>query len=183
MKKNRRIYGKNIFLRLLTPKDADQRYLGWLKDKEVTQFLECRWYKYTLKSLRKFVRHANRAKGPRDWLFGIFIKQTGGYIGNIKVGSINTIHKFGEIGLMIGDKKSWGKGYGTEAIRLATDFAFSDLKLNKLITGIYINNIGSYKAFMKAGYREVGKLEKHKLYKGKYIDEIFVEKVNSRRGR
>ena len=53
----------------------------------------------------------------------------------------------------IGDKKSWGKGFGTEAIRLLTRFAFTEEKVDIL----YACGIGSYNprslgAFASAGF-------------------------------
>lgn len=41
---------------------------------------------------------------------------------------------------------------------------------------MYAENLGSYHAFIKAGYREVGRLRRHILFNGRYIDSILVEK-------
>ena len=43
---------------------------------------------------------------------------------------------------------------------------------------MYANNIGSYKAFLKVGYKEVGRYSKHRFYKDHYEDEILMEKLN-----
>ena len=45
------------------------------------------------------------------------------------------------VGLLIGNRNMWGKGYGTEAIKLVTCHAFKEIKLNKLTAGIYANNV------------------------------------------
>ena len=66
-------------------------------------------------------------------------------------------HKFAYIGLLIGDVNYWGKGFGTESIYCAANYAFDVIKLNKLTAGMYENNFGSYKSFLKMGFREVGK--------------------------
>lgn len=168
------VVGKRILIRLLSPEDVSQDYIDWMKDDEVVRFLESRWNVYTLEELREYVRITNESQN--DFLFGILLKDTGKHIGNIKVGGINRIHRFGDIGLLIGDKSMWGKGCGKEAIELATTYAFMELGLNKLVAGIYANNIGSHKAFLKAGYREVGVLKNHRFCKGQYVDEILVEK-------
>ena len=65
--------------------------------------------------------------------------------------------KVGNLGLFIGNKEKWGGGYGTEAVNLATEYASQELNLNKLTVGIYGNNTVCYKAFLKAGYNEVGR--------------------------
>ncbi len=165
-----------ILLKRLTPEDVTKTYVDWLYDKEVTQFLECRWGVFTEGHLKTYVK--NMSESSENILFGIFLKEKKEHIGNIKIGKINYVHKFGDVGLLIGNRNMWGKGYGTEAIKLVTCHAFKEIKLNKLTAGIYANNVGSYKAFMKAGYEKVGILKKQMIYKGYYVDQIIVEKLN-----
>jgi RimJ/RimL family protein N-acetyltransferase len=78
--------------------------------------------------------------------------------------------------VLIGERRCWGKGYGAEAISLATRYAFEELNLNKVIAGIYAANVASLKAFLKAGFKEAGVLRQHRFCKGVYMDEIIVEK-------
>jgi ribosomal-protein-alanine N-acetyltransferase len=174
-----KIQGERIYIKLLSPDDINQSYVEWMQDYETIEFLDSKWKVYTLDDLKSYVKHMNES--PNDFLFGIFLITDNRYIGNIKIGSINQIHRFGDLGLLIGEKDCLGKGLGTESIELATKYAFEELNLNKLTAGMYINNIGSYKSFIKAGYREVGKLMKHKFIKGEYQDVILVEKIKSDR--
>ena len=166
--------GQSIFLRALDEVDVGEDYLGWMRDPQIVQFLESRDQVQTIESLRGFVRTMNASH--RDHLFGIFLKQSGEHIGNIKIGSVREPHRSADLGLIVGRRSSWGKGYGTEAIALATRYAFEQLELNKLWAGMYSENLGSYHAFIKAGYREVGRFKRHVLFKGRYIDSILVEK-------
>lgn len=176
-----RINGQRIYLRFLTPDDATPSYLAWMHDPDVIQYLESRWSVQTLDSIRAFIKAMNDS--PRDYLFGIFLKETeprsGQHIGNIKVGGINERHRFGDVGLIIGEKSAWGKGYASEAITLATQYGFDELNLNKLTAGMYEQNVGSYKAFLKAGYREVGVYKQHFFYQGGYMDMYVVEKCRN----
>jgi len=113
-----------------------------------------------------------------DYLFGVFLKDKSEHIGNIKIGNIEQIHRSGDVGILLGNRKQWGKGYATEAIKLATRYAFEELNLHTLTAGMYVNNIGSQKAFMKAGYTEVGRLKNHRFYKGEFVDVIIMEIEN-----
>ena len=172
--RNMVVKGHRVVLNILSPEDVTQNYLVWMQDEEVIQFMECRGESYTLEELKDYVERMNESHN--DFLFGVYTKDENEHIGNIKIGEINLIHKFGNLGLFIGNKKKWGVGYGAEAVKLATEFAFKELNLNKLTAGIYENNIGCYRAFLKAGYNEAGRLKKHRLYKGIYVDQIVVEK-------
>jgi [ribosomal protein S5]-alanine N-acetyltransferase len=165
---------KRIVIRQLLPGDVGDNYLAWMNDPEVTQFLESRWKPYQRGDLEAFVASV-RASGD-DFLFGIFLQESGEHIGNIKIGNINRIHRYADLGLVIGAKQFWGQGYATEAIRLATEYAFRELNLNKLVAQIYAPNVGSRKAFENAGYRVVGQYSKHRFYKGRFVDAVLVER-------
>ena len=92
-----------------------------------------------------------------------------------KIGDVNHYHRHGDIGLLIGEKDTWKRGIATEAIRLCVAFAFLNLNLNKVTAGMYAPNVGSYKAFLKNGFREIGRLRKHVFYEGEYVDGIKME--------
>lgn len=165
-----------IFLKRLKKFDVDQSYVEWMNDPKVTYFLESRWGKFTKKNLEDYVSKIENSK--TDYLFGIFLRNPKRHIGNIKIGSINLRHKFADVGLLIGEKSEWGKGYATEAIKLATEYGFRKLRLKKLFAGIYENNVGSYKAFKKCGYEVAGRLKKHRLCGKRRVDVILVERFN-----
>ena len=58
-------------------------------------------------------------------------------------------NKICDIGIMIGDKSSWGKGYASEVINVISRYAFRSLNVNKLTAGAISPNIGVIKAFLK----------------------------------
>jgi len=59
-----------------------------------------------------------------------------------------------------------------------TRFAFDKLCLNKLVAGIYVNNIGSIKAFENSGFEIIGTMRQHRVYKGSYVDQHLLELIN-----
>ncbi|MEN3034036.1 MAG: GNAT family protein [Aquificaceae bacterium] len=166
---------EGLIIRRLLPEDVTERYLSWLRDPEVTQFLEMRWSSYTLEELREYVKELSKSK--TDFLMGIFVKDL--HIGNVKIGSINPFHRNADIGIIIGEREFRNKGIGTKAIMMATDFAFNELNINHLLAGAYSQNQASIKAFQKAGYSIAGRLKNRVFYKGSYIDVILMERLKS----
>lgn len=160
--------GGRIYLRGIGLADVTDDYYNWMNDEEVIQFLEARFSSKSLEAIRAFVDNANN--DPDTVLFAICLKDKGLHIGNVKIGRINRTHQNAEISIMIGEKKYWGKGYGAEAIRLMANYAFSVLNLNKLTAECYANNLGSFNAFKKAGFKEEGVRKSHYSYKGNYVD-------------
>src|SRR5205814_2669717 len=96
------------------------------------------------------------------------------HIGNIKLGPIHWIHRYAEIGLLIGEKSCWGQGYASEAIRLVTTYAFERLNLHKVTAGCYATNVGSVRAFEKAGFVREGVRPRHCFCEGTYVDLILL---------
>ena len=76
--------------------------------------------------------------------------------------------------MTIGEKSLWGQGLGTEAIILVKDYAFRELKLNKLTAGAFSNNIASIKGFKKAGFFIEGRRKRYYFYNGGYVDSILM---------
>lgn len=166
------INGKRIYLREVYPRDVEKGYYRWMNDKETTQFLETRFEKWSVKKLRVYVRRIK--SDPDSIFFAIVTKDGNEHIGNIKIGSINRIHKFADIGIIIGEKVFWGKGLATEAIKMVIKYAFGVLKLHKLTAGVYANNIGSIKAFRKAGFTVEGTRKSQYIHKGVYVDSVLL---------
>jgi RimJ/RimL family protein N-acetyltransferase len=164
--------GRRIYLREVCIADADGNYSRWMNDPDVIQYLESRFTPVTLPMLQSYI--TQEQQNLSVVFMAIVVKENDTHIGNIKIHRIDYYHRFAEISLIIGEKAYWGNGYGTEAIQLAVDFAFSKLNLHKLSANIYSSNAGSVKAFKKAGFSDEGLRIKHRFYKGEYIDEVML---------
>ena len=155
-----------LILKELISSDITQQYIDWLNDFEVNKYLELRYMNHDKNTVKDFVDACRNRES--EFLFGIFLKGSMKHIGNIKLGPINKHHKRADIGLIIGDKDCWGKGFAKEVISMISQFGFNQLKLAKLSAGCYENNIGSKKAFEKSGYQIEGFFRNHvKLINGR----------------
>jgi len=170
------IVGERLSLRLLQWKDITDEYVNWLNDPEVNRYLEARFQAHTRPSTIQYVQQMFMSS--RDFLFGIFLNDSQDYIGTIKVGDLDEHHRSAELGVMLGRRTAWGKGYGTEAVELATRFAFENLRVHKIVASIYKSNKASIKIFEHVGYRRIGHMSSHRLCDGQYVDCELVEMVN-----
>lgn len=158
---------KRLILRRLTAEDVTKKYVNWLNDPEVNQFLETKHSQQTLQSCLDFVQSTNQ--DPNNHLFGVFLKDTQEHIGNAKIGFVNTHYQTGQVSLFIGEKQYWGKGYSTELIQALSDYGFKQLGLHKLEAGCYENNLGSLNVFLRSGYSVEGFLRQHVIHNGKRL--------------
>lgn len=169
---SRFLEGKRIYLREVRPSDVNEHYYRWMNDPEVTLFLESRFAPNSMEKIQEFV--AGKLGDQDNVFLAIVLKEEDRHIGNIKLGPIQWIHRLAEIGLLIGEKDCWGKGFATEAIQLVSDYAFNVLNLHKVTAGCYGPNEGSARAFQKAGFVVEGIRKKQFYSNGSYVDDILL---------
>jgi ribosomal-protein-alanine N-acetyltransferase len=155
-------------LRMLSAADASEEYLSWMRDPVVNQYLESRFsVPECTQDLVRFIEYVNAS--PDCLLLGIFLREDGRHIGNIKIGPVVKQHARAELGYLIGDRYAWNKGYGSEAIREMARYGIEELGMAKITAGIYETNIGSAKALLKAGFILEATVSSHVICDGRRI--------------
>lgn len=164
--------GTWIDLRAVSPDDVNEAYCRWMNDPSTNRFLESRFQLHSLASLRQYV--IEKQEDKLNAFFAIILKQEKRHIGNIKLGPVNPNHRLADIGILIGEKDCWGKGYAEEAINLVVDHAFNTLNLHKVTAGCYAPNKGAIRAFKKVGFVQEGVRKAHCLFEGEYVDDVLL---------
>lgn len=172
------LYGNGLRLRAIE-KDDLPRFVRWLNDPEVRENLlifapmsldeEEEWYSGILK----------RPKEERPLVIEI---ETGGEwlpIGNISLMRIEWHARHAEVGLFIGEKQYWNRGYGSQALRLMLGYAFDFLNLNKVYLNVYETNLRGIRAYQKVGFVEEGRLRQEVYKNGRYLDVLVMSILRS----
>ena len=74
------------------------------------------------------------------------------------------------IGISIGEKSLWGKGYGTDAMNALLDFGFGMLRLERMWLEVYVFNKRARRSYDKSGFVLEG-VERNGVFKqGRYLD-------------
>jgi RimJ/RimL family protein N-acetyltransferase len=157
-----KLVGKDFYLRIITLNDITEKYVNWLNDKEVNQYLECRFEVSTIESVQEYVQCCDN---ETKFLFGIYkinASDNDLHIGNTKI-EVNKYHNTAYFGYMIGDKNYWGTSASKESIILTLDFTFNELKVRKVYGVCYLDNIGSIITAKKLGFKQEGRLRKHAI--------------------
>ena len=159
-------YQKIILKKLNLKNDISIKYFEWMNDSEVQKYTEQKFKKHSLNDIRNFVKEKNNSKN--EFLYGIFLKnkRLNQHIGNIKLGPINFIHLSANISYFIGEKKLWGKGYATLAIKKLIQIA-KIMGIKKINASLYEINISSKKVLEKNNFKLEGKLRSQIVYKNK----------------
>lgn len=91
------------------------------------------------------------AKSDRAYEFRVFKKEDGSYIGGVIIKTIKRGHfQWAEVGYWLLNQH-WGKGYGSEMVKVMIDIAFNELGFHRLEAHINLDNIASQKTAEAAG--------------------------------
>lgn len=141
----------------------------WRQDREVTESL-LGTFRYVNEETDHEWFDSYCATRHRNVRLAIIERESDRMIGVVYLLKIDWISRVAELGIFIGDKDEWGKGYGTRAVELALRHAFYDLNLHRVYTMVLADNEKSPKIFAKYGMVKEG-VARQAVYKnGEYKD-------------
>jgi len=165
------IEGKMVRIRAVEQTDLDE-IMKWVNDPEVIDNLLMR-YPISRYLEEKWLEKALDTSDMRNKAFSIETKD-GIYLGGIGLHKINWENRNAEVGIVIGKKEHWGKGYGTDAMLAILEFAFNHMNLHRVYLEVYDFNVRGIKSYEKCGFKKEGALRDDRYSRGKYHDTIIM---------
>lgn len=95
-------------------------------------------------------------------------------VGSVYFRDIDAEHKKAEYGIFIGEDSSVGKGFGSEAARIAVDYGFKELGLHKIFLRALADNAGAIRSYEKAGFVKEGYFKDDVCIDGRFKDLVFM---------
>ena len=87
---------------------------------------------------------------------------------------VNLIHSEAWVGIGIGEREYWGKGYGTDMMKLCLRYAFTELNVHRVSLGVHTYNPRALRSYEKAGFQLEGRTRKDILREGKRTDSLWM---------
>ncbi|MDI3341652.1 MAG: GNAT family protein [Sphaerobacter sp.] len=115
------------------------------------------------------------AGSPSQVAFQIYDRASWQPIGTCALVDIDHRNGTAEFVIIIGERAYRGRGYGTEATRLALDYAFTALGLHNVMLKVYEFNLAGIRAYQKAGFKEFGRRRGARWMGGRRWDVIYME--------
>ncbi|MBE0451005.1 MAG: GNAT family N-acetyltransferase [Clostridia bacterium] len=103
--------------------------------------------------------------------FAIETIDDGLYLGGCGINNIDWKNRVAVVGIFIGEKSFWGKGYGTDAMKVLMDFIFMEMNINKIKLNVFGFNPRAKKSYEKCGFKVEGHLKQEIFRDGVYHDE------------
>ena len=120
---------------------------------------------------REFEREVS---DPRNDKVEFAIEVDGVCIGRGGLYDIDTTARHAELGIGIGDKDYWGRGYGREVVGLLLLYAFRLRNLRRVWLEVHALNERGIRAYSSCGFVEEGRMREHIWLGGRYVDNVIM---------
>ncbi len=165
----RGLRGQLVYLRPLEPNDAALVH-GWFLDDRVRRLMGD--HPSSLALRRQRYEAAVTGDGDRVVRFVICRLSDDAPVGRTDVFDIDRDNGSCAFGITIGDPGQWGQGLGTDAVHALLDFAFGELRMERVWLDTDADNDRAQAAYRKAGMTVEGRLRHAWFQDGTFHDDI-----------
>jgi RimJ/RimL family protein N-acetyltransferase len=173
--------GEKVLLRPVIKEDA-KLFVVWFNDPEVKKWLMWRDEKeaLTLEYEEKWIEDMQTSETWKVFTIEALVgcAKIKVPIGNCSIHNIDQKNQRAGLGMNIGEREFWARGYGTEATKLLLGYAFRDLKLHRIESMTLEDNMRAIGALQKAGYNLEGCRRQH-IFKGGRFRNVLIFSVLS----
>lgn len=166
--------GRKVTLR---PGNESDYYLlyKWYNDVELNKLAGWNDSKVTADKLRY---NMSRSFGY-DPMNLMIDNEKGVPIGTIQLYDFNEQDKSCKLGIRIGDRDHWSKGYGEDAVRTLLEYAFMKIDIYRVTLKVYEYNTRAVNCYIKCGFQNEGRTRQSAYIDGKFYDEIIMGALKS----
>ena len=169
------IRGEKIFLTELDFANSET-IRGWLNDPEVYKYLMVGHTPISVDDERRYYEAQAASADAQN--FEIHVAEDGRYIGNVGIKDIHPVHRHAELGIAIGRKEDWGKGFGFDAIVTCLRYAFDTLGLHTVKIRAHAGHTRALALYRRVGFVEVGRERETVFQEGRFADYVVLDIVD-----
>lgn len=111
---------------------------------------------------------------PSRVIFGIRELETKRIVGILQLIDLHPIHRSAELIIRIGSDADRGRGFGSEAVRLAVEFGFRHQNLQRIWLRVFADNARAIRAYEKASLQREGIMRRACFIDGQWRDEVIM---------
>lgn len=146
--------GRRTVIRRKRQQDVAEEY-AWRSDPELAQFDASRAVQAAFEDYQRNWSFDYRFTDAAARTFAVE-DENGCHIGNVMYYNLDSTRREAEIGISIGDRRGWSRGYGADALQAIVGRLFATLDINRLYLHTLDWNVRAQKAFAKAGFEVCG---------------------------
>lgn len=166
--------GTLVCLASETPETMAKFHLKWDRDTEAHRLGDSAPAQlWSQKKLKEFVEK-NDDRQENSFRFAIRTLEADKLIGTTSLWVHSWTHSDAWLGIFIGEREYWGRGYGTDAMRLIVQYGFVELNLRRITLGLHSYNERALKSYLKIGFTLEGRVRGEGLRDGVRYDDLYM---------
>jgi RimJ/RimL family protein N-acetyltransferase len=165
--------GQLVRLAAIDPQETAALVAGHSRDSEYSRLQDsspCR--QYTKEGTQKWIE--KQLEDQRTFAFGIRILADERLIGDVGLGGVSWNHGDAYLGIGIGEREFWGKGYGSDAMRIMLAYAFTELNLRRVTLNVFEYNQRAIRSYEKVGFQHEGRVRSYLNREGRRWDLVYM---------
>jgi RimJ/RimL family protein N-acetyltransferase len=170
--KNSYAAGRHVYLRHPTSEEVEGRWHEWLSDEETTRWLVGHAWPNSLERQREFYEAST--KRLDRLVLSVIDKESDKHIGVCNLSSINWVHRFCDVAIVIGEEDYRTGPYAVETMSILLGIAFLRLNLRIVKSSFAAGNEASASIHDVFRFKEVGRIEELFWARGYYVDNVLV---------
>jgi RimJ/RimL family protein N-acetyltransferase len=167
--------GELVRLAAVDPEDFSRTFTRWSRDSEFMRLLNSEAVRLNSAAANK-KRMEKELEDPSQSLYFFSVRARAGdqVIGDIVLDVSGWNTRNGFVGISIGERENWGKGYGTDLMKVLLRFAFTEVNLRRMTLTVFEYNPRAIRSYEKAGFRHEGRFRKFLNREGRRWDMLFM---------
>lgn len=168
------LIGNLVRLSGIDPEELGKSFSRWGRDSEFKRLLDFDPARMHSSKATKEWMEKHMEEGKDTFWFSIRSLADDRLLGDIDLSVINWASRDAFVGLGIGERDFWGKGYGTEAMQLALRYAFLELNLRRVTLNVFEYNERAIRSYEKAGFYLEGRQRQAIQREGRRWDIVYM---------
>jgi RimJ/RimL family protein N-acetyltransferase len=167
--------GEKVRLMAIEPEKGAKLMAGWQRDSEYIRLLDSDPVRlWSAGQMQEWLEKQQKGDKFESIEFMIHTLDNHQPIGRVGLDGISWHDGNSWVGIGIGERDYWGKGYGTDAMQIIARYAFEELGLHRLTLNVFAYNTRAIRAYEKVGYKMEGRIPEALYREGKRWDMIFM---------
>jgi RimJ/RimL family protein N-acetyltransferase len=167
--------GELVRLSAVDSEELGKAYAVWGRDSEFKRLMDISTRLYSAKSTMDFFKKMTDDASPENHYFAIRALEDNRLLGDINIEVVNGwMGRNAFLGICIGERNDWSKGYGTDAMKIMLRFAFTEINLHCVTLNVFEYNPRAIRSYEKAGFIREGRLRGRLLKDGKRWDMLYM---------
>lgn len=162
--------GEKVWLRATERSDFTAG-VEWINDADTAHFLGIKT-PIAVDGAAEFAQMVLAQQGKTVFSFSICLLEDGRSIGNVTLRNVDRENGGAELAIVVADKSLQGRGYGTDALNCAIDFAFGELRLERVELHVFDYNPRAIRSYQKAGFQTDVVMRRARFHRGVHHDVL-----------